>query len=130
MSVQRPGVRAGHDRWATSYDGTPNPLVALDRRYTMDPPRPGPGERILVFSVFHPAMAAADVEANFQREGVEYRLGAHRHTVDDYLGAIEDAGFSGPGSHSFTGDAALVAELPSARRYLGQPLLLAVEARS
>src|SRR5206468_10354301 len=35
----------------------------------------------LVFSVFHPEMAAAGIEANFERDGVEYRLGSIRHTV-------------------------------------------------
>src|SRR5439155_1194031 len=34
----------------------------------------------LVFSVFHPEMAAAGIEANFERDGVEYRLGADRLT--------------------------------------------------
>src|SRR5207249_774708 len=33
--VRRPGVRDGYDAWSTTYDETPNPLVALDRRYTM-----------------------------------------------------------------------------------------------
>ena len=39
----------------------------------------------LVFSVFHPEMAAAGIEANFETGGTEYRLGALRHTVADYL---------------------------------------------
>src|SRR2546421_3807578 len=175
--VRRPGARAGYDAWAETYDETPNPLVALDRRHTLGLLRPAPGERILeagcgtganlralvgagslpvgldlsrgmlrvarravggvplaqadldgelplrpqafdavlcalvgehlrapwrffgeahaamvpgarlVFSVFHPALAAAGIEANFERGGVEYRLGAHPHTVDDYLDA-------------------------------------------
>src|SRR5258705_1421809 len=34
-----------------------------------------PGGR-LVFSVYHPEMSAAGIEANFESEGVEYRLGA------------------------------------------------------
>lgn len=217
--VERPGVRAGYDAWSASYDETPNPLVALDRRHTMDLLGPRPGERILdagcgtganlrqllragsapvgldfsrgmlkvarrnlgpvtlaqadlnaglpirpqafdavlcalvgehleapagffaeahlalqpggrlVFSVFHPAMAQAGIEANFEREGVEYRLGAHRHSVDDYLGAIEDAGFAGVQAHEITGDTALAAQVPAARKYVGQPLLLAIEAR-
>ena len=33
--VERPGVRAGYDRRAETYDATPNPLVSLDRRYTL-----------------------------------------------------------------------------------------------
>lgn len=217
--IKRPGVRAGYDEWSETYDQTPNPLVALDRRHTLNLLRPSLGERILdagcgtganlrtllragsapvgidfsrgmltvarralgdvalaqgdlnqelpvrssafdavlcalvgehlddpsrffreahgalrpggrlVFSVFHPEMAAAGIEANFQRRGVEYRLGAHRHSVGDYLTSIEDAGFSRPIPHEFAGDDALAFEVPSAKRYLGQPLLLAVEAR-
>src|SRR5437867_11504949 len=45
--VERPTVRAGYDQWSETYDDTPNPLVALDRRYTMDLLRPSGGERIL-----------------------------------------------------------------------------------
>ena len=45
--VHRPGVREGYDRWSSSYDRTPNPLVALDRRHTLDLLAPRPGERIL-----------------------------------------------------------------------------------
>jgi SAM-dependent methyltransferase len=217
--VQRPGARSGYDEWASSYDETPNPLVALDRRHTVGLLRPAAGERILdagcgtganlralvragsepvgldfsrgmlrvarraaggvalaqadldaplpvqaaafdavlcalvgehldrpfhffreahealapggrfVFSVFHPEMAAAGLEANFEREGVEYRLGAYRHSVDDYLGAMADAGFARLVVHELAGDDALAADVPAARKYLGQPLLLAVEAR-
>jgi len=216
--VARPGVRAGYDEWATSYEQTPNPLVALDRRHTLKLLQPAAGERILdagcgtggnlrrllragsrpvgvdlsrgmlavarqalgdvtlaqadlnqgvpvrprafdaalcalvgehlelrtrffrdvhqallpggrfVFSVFHPAMAQAGLEANFERDGVEYRLGANRHAVDDYLTAMEDAGFRRLRAHEFAGDEALAHEVPAAARYLGQPLLLAVEA--
>ncbi len=171
--VRRVGVREGYDRWAATYDRTPNPLVALDRRYTpsilgarageaildagcgtgahlarlrrersrpvgMDfsramllvararmpevalvqatldgplPVMPGTFDAVLcalvgehltglptvfrefrnalksggrmVFSVFHPEMAAAGIEANFEREGTEYRLGAIRYRTDD-----------------------------------------------
>src|SRR5205814_8998456 len=45
--VRRPGARAGYDAWAETYDETPNPLVALDRRHTLGLLRPAPGERIL-----------------------------------------------------------------------------------
>jgi SAM-dependent methyltransferase len=219
MTVQRPGVRAGYDAWAGSYDQTPNPLVALDRRHTVGLLRPRPGERILdagcgtganlgallragaapmgvdfsrgmlgmarralgpvplaqadlqaalpvrssafhgvlcalvgehldtpaaffrqahqalrpggrlVFSVFHPDPAASGAEANFQRSGVEYRLGAHRHSIGDYLDAADDAGFDRLQAHEFSGDEALAAAVPAGRRYLGRPLLLVLEAR-
>ena len=218
--VERPGVRAGYDAWSRTYDETPNPLVALDRRHTLRLLRPRRGERILdagcgtgvnlhalleagtrpvgvdfsrgmlgvarqrlgavplaqadlqqalpvrrqafggvlcalvgehldapgrffrqarqalrpggrlVFSVFHPALAAAGVEANFEKSGVEYRLGALRHRVDDYLSAVEDAGFTRPRAHEFSGDEALAAQVPAGKKYLGQPLLLVIEARA
>jgi SAM-dependent methyltransferase len=86
-----------------------------------------PGGRF-VFSVFHPEMAAAGIEANFERAGVEYRLGAHRHSVADYLTALEEAGFPDPTTHELAVDATLAAEVPAARKYLGHPLLLAIEA--
>ncbi len=86
-----------------------------------------PGGR-LVFSVFHPAMAAAGLEANFQQTGVEYRLGAHRHTVDDYLQSVAEAGFSRATARAHEGDEALAGGIPAARKYVGQPLLLTIEA--
>lgn len=45
--VERPGVREGYDRWAETYDATPNPLVALDRRVTPAVLNPRAGERVL-----------------------------------------------------------------------------------
>jgi SAM-dependent methyltransferase len=87
-----------------------------------------PGGR-LVFSVFHPEMAAAGIEANFEQAGTEYRLGAQRHIVADYLQLIEQAGFRDVERHEFCGDKALVQELPEARKYLGRPLLLSVVAQ-
>ena len=45
--VSRLGVREGYDRWAATYDGGENPLVALDRRFTVPRLDVGPGERIL-----------------------------------------------------------------------------------
>jgi hypothetical protein len=31
--VERLPVRDGYDRWADTYDATPNPVVSLDRRH-------------------------------------------------------------------------------------------------
>jgi SAM-dependent methyltransferase len=45
--VERPGVRAGYDRWSASYDATPNPVVLLDRRHTLSALDPRPGEWVL-----------------------------------------------------------------------------------
>jgi SAM-dependent methyltransferase len=87
-----------------------------------------PGGR-LVFSVFHPEMAAAGIEANFEHEGTEYRLGAVRHTVADYLNLIDTSGFRQLMVREFCGDHALTEEVPWASKYFGRPLLLAIEAR-
>jgi SAM-dependent methyltransferase len=216
--VERPGVRAGYDRWAETYDATPNPLVALDRRVTPAALAPRSGERVLdagcgtgahlaalaaarsravgldfsrgmlrvarrkapraalaqadlngelpvrrrafdavlsalvsehladlgrffceafavlrrggrlVFSAFHPELARAGVEANFERDGTEYRLGAERYTVADYLDRITDAGFRHLDWREYAGDDRLVEEVPGAGKYLGRPLLLLVRA--
>ncbi|MGE0683568.1 MAG: class I SAM-dependent methyltransferase [Candidatus Binatia bacterium] len=217
--VRRLEVREGYDQWASTYDTTANPLVALDRRYTLRFLRPNVGERILdagcgtgwnlqllrragseptgidfsygmlaaaqyknptaplaqadlnqalpvrknvfdaalcalvgehltnlsstfrelfaalrpggrlVFSVFHPEMAAVGKESNFEQEGVEYRLGAYRYSVTDYLTVLDDCGFCGVRHHEFRGDQALLDEVPSAIAFVGQPLLLVIEAR-
>jgi SAM-dependent methyltransferase len=87
-----------------------------------------PGGR-LVFSVFHPEMAAAGVEAKFERDGVTYRLGAERHRVEDYVAALADAGFVDIAIEEHRGDDALVAEVPDAGKYLGRLLLLVQVAR-
>lgn len=205
--------------WAETYDETPNPVVAMDARYTLDVLAPKPGERILdagcgtgrhlgpllrarsnpvgvdfsrgmldiarrnypdvplaladlqqplpfenehfdavlcaligehlnelplaleemhrvlraggrlVFSVYHPEMAAAGKEANFERSGVEYRLGAYRYSMADYANLLEDAGFESPVRHEFLGDERLVGSVPSATKLLGFPVLLVFEAR-
>jgi SAM-dependent methyltransferase len=82
-----------------------------------------------IFSAFHPEMAAAGVEANFERDGTEYRLGALRHTVADYLNLMDRAGLRDLQVSEFRGDDQLVREIPWAAKYLGKPLLLTVEAR-
>jgi SAM-dependent methyltransferase len=82
----------------------------------------------LVFSAFHPELARAGIEANFERDGVEYRLGAEPYTVGDYLDHIHDAGFRDVRWREYAVDASLVDDIPWARKYLGRPLLLLVEA--
>ena len=204
--VSRPGVREGYDLWSAAYDDTPNPLIALDRRYTVKLLAPRSRERILdagcgtganlrtlvqadsrpvgldfsrgmlhvalrknlgvplaqadlslalplrresfdgflcalvsehltnlrtlfregcrlVFSAFHPELAAAGIEANFESRGIEYRLGAERYTVADYLDHIDEAGFRELRTKEHCGDTRLVQEVS-----LGQPLLLTVAA--
>jgi SAM-dependent methyltransferase len=216
--VEHPGVREGYDCWSETYDATPNPLVALDRRVTLAALEPRAGERVLdagcgtgahlatlcrarsravgldfsrgmlrvaqrraphaalaqadlnhelpvqrrtfdavlsalvsehlvdirrffrgafsalrrggrlVFSAFHPELALAGIEANFERDGTEYRLGAERYTVADYLNHISDAGFRNLESREYRGDDQLVEEVPWAVKYKGRPLLLLVRA--
>jgi SAM-dependent methyltransferase len=82
----------------------------------------------LVFSVFHPVMVEAGIESNFECSGVEYRLGAQRHTVDDYLNAAAAAGFARVDAREFHGDAQLIQDVPRAVKYLSRPLLLVVQA--
>jgi ubiquinone/menaquinone biosynthesis C-methylase UbiE len=217
--TRRVSAREGYDLWAETYDETPNPVVAMDARYTLDVLAPKPGERILdagcgtgrhlgpllrarsnpmgvdfsrgmleiarrnypevplaladlqrslpfenehfdavlcaligehlnelplalgemhrvlrvggrlIFSVYHPEMAAAGKEANFERSGVEYRLGAYRYSNTDYAHLFEDAGFEEPARHEFLGDERLVRSVPSATKLLGFPVLLVLEAR-
>jgi SAM-dependent methyltransferase len=87
-----------------------------------------PGGR-LIYSVYHPEMAAAGKEANFQKENVEYRLGARRHTVADYLNLLDDAGFKNLCYKEFPGDKELAEVVPAWSSYLDFPVLLAIEAR-
>jgi SAM-dependent methyltransferase len=87
-----------------------------------------PGGR-LVFSTFHPELAAAGIEPNFERDGTEYRMVAARHTLDDYLGAIRAAGFENIEWAEYAGDEELVREVPWAGKYLGRPLLAVVRGR-
>jgi SAM-dependent methyltransferase len=82
----------------------------------------------LVFSAFHPELARSGIEANFERDGTEYRLGAEQHTVADYLGHIWDAGFRQLEWREYRGDEQLVEAVPAAARYLGRPLLLLARA--
>lgn len=216
--IERPGVRAGYDLWAESYDHTPNPVVALDRRYALMHLRPQAGERVLdagcgtganlrriakagavavgldfsmgmlrraktqassamlaqadlnrafplrgqafdallcslvsehltsigtffaesfavlkrggriVFSAFHPEKVRAGIEANFEQNGVEYRLGAEPHTTEDFLSRMDDAGFREIRLRSYGVDETVVAEVPSAVKYAGQPLLVIIDA--
>ena len=216
--IERPGVREGYDRWSETYDATPNPLVALDRRVTLAALSPRAGERVLdagcgtgthlaalcaarsrtvgldfsagmlrvarrrapqaalaqadldrqfpvrlgafdavlsalvsehlanigrffaealaalrpggrlVFSAFHPELARGGIEANFEQGGTEYRLGAERYTVADYLNHIADAGFRDLEWREYRGDDQLVQEVPAASKYRNRPLLLLVQA--
>ena len=82
----------------------------------------------LVFSVYHPELAAAGKEANFMRGEMEYRLGAYQHTVAQYQNTLEDAGFRRVIKYEFYGDEELVKSTPIAAKYLSRLVLLAFEA--
>jgi ubiquinone/menaquinone biosynthesis C-methylase UbiE len=86
-----------------------------------------PGGR-LVFSVFHPQMAAAGMQAQFIKDGVGYRLGANPFTVADYEKWIDQAGLELTGLHEYEGDEKLVEHMPFARILVGFPVLLVMEA--
>ena len=82
----------------------------------------------LVFSVYHPAMSAAGIEANFEHFGVEYRLGAVHYSVEQHLGLNEEAGFEEVRMNEFYGDEELVRGAPAAVKYLNSPVLLILTA--
>ncbi|MCU0247783.1 MAG: hypothetical protein MUC42_14515 [Bryobacter sp.] len=84
----------------------------------------------LGFTVYHPDLAAAGKEANFEKDGIEYRLGAERHTAADYLDRIAAAGFTRSEHFEFTGDSALAAQVPGAQSLLDRNVLLAVKAHA
>ena len=86
-----------------------------------------PGGRLL-FSVYHPAMALAGKEARFIRGDIEYRLGAFKHLVGDYEGALNRAGFSNVNAEEFAGSPDLADAMPSRAHYVGFPLLVIFEA--
>lgn len=86
-----------------------------------------PGGR-LVFSVYHPVLAAAGIEANFVHDGIEYCLGARRHLVGDYETAVRSAGFAIRARHEPRGDRALAAAFPAASKFVGVPMLLVLVA--
>ena len=82
----------------------------------------------LVFSVYHPEMSAAGIEANFQREGVEYRLGAIHYSLSDHLRLLKEAGFVAIEVQEFNCDQELIKSVPAASRYLDSPILLVLGA--
>lgn len=215
----RTSVREGYDRWATTYDTTPNPVVAMDARHTLRLLNPQPGERILdagcgtgrhlgpllragarpvglgfsggmlrvarqrvpeselvqgdlqgqfpfrggrftavlcalitehltelprtlrefrralrpggrlILSIFHPDLAQVGKEANFTEGDTEYRLGAIRWTVADYLEQVSEAGFPVVEHREWSGDEQLRSAVSSAPWVVGSKVLLTIEAR-
>ncbi len=87
-----------------------------------------PGGRI-VFTVYHPARVHAGSEARFRVGDTEYRIQAHRHTVDDYLNFLDDARFDVTSHQEHYGDHELARAVPGGERYLGWPMLLILRGR-
>jgi SAM-dependent methyltransferase len=83
----------------------------------------------LVFSVYHPDLAEAGKEANFQLGETEYRLGAIRYSTADYLELARAAGFREIQCFVYTGDQELVTGTPQAAELLGKPVILALKAQ-
>jgi SAM-dependent methyltransferase len=75
----------------------------------------------MVFTVIHPDQVEAGIEANFELGGIEYGLGAERHSAQNYLDAVVDAGFGDIAFASFRGGV-------EAGRFSGQPLLFLMAA--
>ncbi len=84
----------------------------------------------------HPSVPLAQADLNdrlpVRRRSFDAVLCAlvGEHTVADYLNLIDRAGFRRIEVREFRGDDVLVEEVPWASKYLGRPLLLAVEART
>ncbi len=83
----------------------------------------------MVFSVYHPAMSAAGIEANFERSGIEYRLGAVHYSVEEHAGLSKAAGFAEIQARDFEGDEELVRSIPAASKYMRSPVLLVLTAK-
>jgi SAM-dependent methyltransferase len=217
--TKRVTVREGYDLWAGTYDCTPNPVVTMDSRHTLNLLDPKPGQKILdagcgtgrnlarisraganpygldfslgmlrvarenlpsvpvvqadlqaelpfrtaqfsaalcaligehlekleftllqlwkalqpggwlVFSVYHPDLAEAGKEANFQLGHTEYRLGAIRYTAADYLEMTWDAGFREIRSFEYKADQELIDQIPQAAGLLAKHVIFALRAQ-
>ena len=82
----------------------------------------------LVFTVYHPDLAAEGKEANFEIGDTQYKLGAIRYGVAEYIAAIEASGFSEIRCSEYKGDTELARVLPAARKWIGHNMLLAIAA--
>lgn len=79
----------------------------------------------LVFSVYHPFLAFLGKEANFvdADTGIEYRLGAVKHLIADYVNAALQAGYTLDVLREYVANDELRDRIPDFERYRGQPLL-------
>ena len=83
----------------------------------------------LVFSVYHPDLAKAGKEANFQLGQTQYRLGAIRYTTADYLEMTWAAGFREIQTYEYEADQQLIDQIPSAAELLNQRIIFALRAQ-
>jgi ubiquinone/menaquinone biosynthesis C-methylase UbiE len=74
----------------------------------------------LVWSVPHPRLAAAGMRTQFLKDGVQYRLGAHPYTAEQYEAWMQQAGFALTSQHEYIGG--------GERAFAGFPVLLVMEA--
>lgn len=79
----------------------------------------------VAFSVYHPFLALQGKEANFldPDSQVEYRLGAHKHLVCDYIDALRGAGLQLGRLHEVVVTSELCEAVPLAARFLDRPAL-------
>lgn len=87
-----------------------------------------PGGR-LIFTVLHPAMNLRGITARFTDpdSGAEVRVAAFEHTYGDYVTASLRAGLTIERIVERKVDSDLVRQSPRAEKYLGWPLLLAIQ---
>ena len=86
--IERPGVRKGYDLWAETYDRTPNPVVALDRRYSASHLEPQAGERILDAGCGTGANLRAISQAGAKSVGLDFSFGMLSHAQLAAPGAL------------------------------------------
>jgi len=85
----------------------------------------------VIFTVLHPAMNLLGLTARFTdpESGTEVRVAAFEHTYADYVMAALRSGLVIEELVERRADAALATKTPRAEKYLGWPLLLAMQLR-
>ena len=76
--VERVTVRQGYDLWAETYDATPNPIVAMDARHSIELLAPKSGERVLDAGCGTGRNLTPVCRAGGQAVGLDFSLGMLR----------------------------------------------------
>ncbi len=76
--TRRVPVREGYDLWANTYDQTPNPVVAMDSRHTLNLLDPQPGQKILDAGCGTGRNLTRIREARAKPYGLDFSLGMLR----------------------------------------------------